>query len=175
MAFPATLVRIWTARAEAGELDDNFAAAGILQEYEARIGALERLVGKLALENEFLEGASRQARQPTSATTSVVAGPVISRFAQSGNRQPAAAVNYSTPIHTSADARRRQASLRVANALHPGRHRRQVRRMLVADLGARHRNGPVALWGCRRSRRAPARDVAQHRHVAPSEDQRSCQ
>jgi hypothetical protein len=43
------------------------------------IGALERLVGKLALENEFLKGASRHARQPTSATTSVIAGPMVSR------------------------------------------------------------------------------------------------
>ena len=73
------LVRIWAAKAEAGEFDDDLAAAGILQEYEARIGALERLVGKLALENEFLRGASRPGRQPTSASTSVIAGPVISR------------------------------------------------------------------------------------------------
>jgi transposase len=50
------LVRIWAAKAEAGEFDDDLAAASILQEYEARIGALERLVGKLALENEFLKG-----------------------------------------------------------------------------------------------------------------------
>jgi transposase len=73
------LVRIWAAKAEAGEFDDDLAAASILQEYEARIGALERLVGKLALENEFLKGASRHVRQLTSATTSVVAGPVVSR------------------------------------------------------------------------------------------------
>ena len=51
------LVRIWAVKAEAGEFDDDLAAASILQEYEARIGALERLVGKLALENEFLKGA----------------------------------------------------------------------------------------------------------------------
>src|SRR5881398_901627 len=68
------LVSIWAAKAEAGEFDDDLAAACILQEYEARIGALERLVCKLALENEFLKGASRHARPPTSATTSVIAG-----------------------------------------------------------------------------------------------------
>jgi transposase len=73
------LVRIWVAKAEAGEFDDDLAAAGILQEYEARIGALERLVGKLALENEFLKGASRHARQPASGTVSVIAGPAVSR------------------------------------------------------------------------------------------------
>ena len=58
------LIRIWAAKAEAGEFDDDLAAASILQEYEARIGALERLVGKLALENEFLKGASRHVRPP---------------------------------------------------------------------------------------------------------------
>src|SRR5262245_17875835 len=36
------LVRIWAAKAEADEFDDDLAAASILQEYEARIGALER-------------------------------------------------------------------------------------------------------------------------------------
>ena len=73
------LVRIWAAKAEAGEFDDDLAAASILQEYEARIGALERLAGKLALENEFLKGASRHARQPASATISVIAGPAVCR------------------------------------------------------------------------------------------------
>ena len=72
------LVRIWAAKAEAGEVDDDLAAASILQEYEARIGALE-LVGKLALENEFLKGASRHVRSPTSATTCVISGPAGSR------------------------------------------------------------------------------------------------
>src|SRR5262249_44092911 len=43
------------------------------------IAALERLVGKLALENEFLKGASRHGHQPRSASTSIVAGPVVSQ------------------------------------------------------------------------------------------------
>ena len=73
------LVRIWAAKAEAGEFDDDLAAASILQECGARIGALERLVGKLALENEFLKGALRHVRPPTSATPSVIAGPAVSR------------------------------------------------------------------------------------------------
>jgi hypothetical protein len=44
-----------------------------------RIAALERLVSKLALENEFLKGASRHVRQPKSASTSIVAGPLVSQ------------------------------------------------------------------------------------------------
>src|SRR5215467_10294076 len=61
------LIKIWVAKFEAGGLDSDTAAADVLAEYEARIAALERLVGKLALENEFLKGsrgtfANRKAR-----------------------------------------------------------------------------------------------------------------
>ncbi len=52
----------------------------MLAEYDARIAALERLVGKLAVENEFLKGASRQAHLPRSASISVIGGPVASRL-----------------------------------------------------------------------------------------------
>src|SRR5436189_5032439 len=48
------LIKIWVAKYEAGGLDSDTAAADVLADYEARI--LERLVGKLALENEFLKG-----------------------------------------------------------------------------------------------------------------------
>jgi len=50
-----------------------------VQTQEARIAALERLVGKLVLENEFLKGASRDAARPRGETTSVITGPVVSR------------------------------------------------------------------------------------------------
>ena len=42
---------------EAGALDDDVQAADLLQEYEAKIAALERMVGRQALEIELLEGA----------------------------------------------------------------------------------------------------------------------
>ena len=74
------LVRIWVAKYEAGSFDSDVVAADIVQAQEARIGALERLVGKLALENEFLKGASRAAQRPKSEATSVIAGPVVSRL-----------------------------------------------------------------------------------------------
>lgn len=73
------LIKIWVAKSEAGGLDSDTAAADVLAEYEARIAALERLVGKLALENEFLKGVSRYVRQPKSASTSIVAGPLVSQ------------------------------------------------------------------------------------------------
>ena len=72
------LIRVWLAKHEAGVLDSDTAAADMLADYEARIAALERLVGKLALENEFLKEVSRHARQLRSASTSVIAGPLVS-------------------------------------------------------------------------------------------------
>jgi len=50
------LIRVWVQKFEAGALDEDAAAADMIQEYEARIAALERLVGRQALELEFLKG-----------------------------------------------------------------------------------------------------------------------
>ena len=44
------LIRIWVGKFEAGALDEDVQAADLIQEYEGRIAALERLVGKQALE-----------------------------------------------------------------------------------------------------------------------------
>ena len=63
---------------EAGDFDEDAATAGLLQQYEARIAALERLVGKQALELEFLKGAVKSAPRPKSATMSVIVGPPAS-------------------------------------------------------------------------------------------------
>src|SRR6201989_1186384 len=69
------LIRIWVEKYEAGALDDDARAADLVQEYEARIAALERLVGRQALELEFLKGAARGAPLLRSAPTSVITGP----------------------------------------------------------------------------------------------------
>lgn len=69
------LIRIWLQKHESGAFDEDAIAADMVQEYEARIAALERLVGKQAMELEFLKGALRNAPRPRSATTSVIAGP----------------------------------------------------------------------------------------------------
>jgi transposase len=50
------LIRIWVRKYEEGAFDDDARAADLIQEYEARIAALERFVGKQALELEFLKG-----------------------------------------------------------------------------------------------------------------------
>lgn len=69
------LIRVWVEKYQAGALDEDVVAADLLQAYEARIAALERLVGKQALELEFLKGALRPGAQPRTGTTSAIAGP----------------------------------------------------------------------------------------------------
>lgn len=71
------LIRVWVARFEAGAFDEDARAADLIQEYEAKIAALERMVGRQALEIEFLKGALKNAARPRGATTSVIAGPVV--------------------------------------------------------------------------------------------------
>jgi transposase-like protein len=72
------LIRIWVEKHEAGALDGDARAADLMQAYEARIAALERLVGKQALELEFLKGAQRLGPRPRSAPMSLIAGPAAS-------------------------------------------------------------------------------------------------
>ena len=72
------LIRIWVQKYEVGDFNEDAAAADLLQQYEARIAALERLVGKQALELVFLKGAVKSAPRPKSATMSVVVGPLAS-------------------------------------------------------------------------------------------------
>ena len=72
------VVRVWIQRYEAGAFDEDAAAADLIQEYEARIAALERLVGRQALELEFLKGALKSAARPRSGPTSVITGLLVS-------------------------------------------------------------------------------------------------
>src|SRR3546814_7302458 len=69
------LIRVWVQKYETGAFDEDATAADMIQHYEARIAALERLVGKQALELEFLKGAARNAATPKSGPTYVITGP----------------------------------------------------------------------------------------------------
>ena len=60
------LVRIWIEKFEAGAFDDEAVAADTIEAYEARVAALERLVGRQALEIEFLKGALKHGPRPRS-------------------------------------------------------------------------------------------------------------
>ena len=72
------LIRIWVGKFEAGALDDDVQAADLLQEYEAKIAALERMVGRQALEIEMPKGALKHAPGPRSANGFTVTGPAVS-------------------------------------------------------------------------------------------------
>jgi transposase-like protein len=71
------LIRIWVRKFESGAFDDDARAADLLQDYEAKIAALERMVGRQALEIEFLKGALKSAPRSRSANTSVITGPAV--------------------------------------------------------------------------------------------------
>src|SRR5215207_5702319 len=73
-----TLIRIWIAKCESGEFDPDVEAATLLGDYEAKIATLERMIGRQAVEIEFLKGALQQGRSPRSAPMSVIAGPAVS-------------------------------------------------------------------------------------------------
>jgi transposase len=74
-----TLIPIWVDKYERGEFDDDAIEEELLPEYEARITALERLVGRQALELEFLKEARRRERSSRNAPTSVITGPLASQ------------------------------------------------------------------------------------------------
>jgi hypothetical protein len=75
MISRVSLIRVWVEKYEAGALDEDAQAADLLQEYEGKIAALERMVGRQALEIEFLKGTLKNAPRPRSVITSVIAGP----------------------------------------------------------------------------------------------------
>jgi transposase len=72
------LIRVWVEKYERGEFDDEAEAANLLEQYEARIAALERMVGRLALENELLKKVSQASRPAKDAKPSVITGPLVS-------------------------------------------------------------------------------------------------
>jgi transposase len=72
------LIRVWVEKYEAGAFDEDARAADLIQAYEARIAALERLVGKQALELELLKGALRHGPPPRNGPMSVITGPSAS-------------------------------------------------------------------------------------------------
>ena len=73
------LIRVWIAKYEAGEFDEEAEAADLLQQYEARIAALERLAGRQALEIEFIKGARKNAAPVKNVRTFVISGPSACR------------------------------------------------------------------------------------------------
>ncbi|MEL6310908.1 MAG: transposase [Pseudomonadota bacterium] len=79
------LIRVWIEKYEAGEFDEENEAANTFHEAQAKIAALERMVGRQALEIEFLKGALASKRSRRNAPTSAITGPVASRSSEDVN------------------------------------------------------------------------------------------
>ena len=73
-----SLIRLWVRKYETGEFDAEVEATKTLHEYESKIAQLERKVGQLTMELDFLKGALAQARSPSDEPTSIVVGPGVS-------------------------------------------------------------------------------------------------
>jgi hypothetical protein len=98
------LIRIWVDKFQAGALDEDVGSADLLGTYEARIAALERVVGKQALELEFLKGALRPGPRPRSETTSAIVGPRGISLAEGCRLMGMArSTFYDQPIHAADD------------------------------------------------------------------------
>ncbi|MBO6720028.1 MAG: transposase [Rhizobiaceae bacterium] len=72
------LIRIWVAKYQAGEFEPDFVPMPRLSAHEVKIAELERMVGKLTMELEFLRGVFKSSPLRHAATTSVVSGPPVS-------------------------------------------------------------------------------------------------
>lgn len=72
------LIRVWIGKHESGEFDAEVEAIQTAQEYQAKVAQLERKVGQLTMELDFLKGALAQARSTSGGPTSIVAGPAAS-------------------------------------------------------------------------------------------------
>ena len=69
------LIRVWIAKYEAGEFDDEQVQGEWLAQYQARIAELERKVGQLVMENDLLKKTRPSVERPSGATASIVSGP----------------------------------------------------------------------------------------------------
>lgn len=76
------LIRIRVDKFRAEASDKEVASADLLGTYEARIAALERLVGKRALELDLLKGVLQPRRRPRSETTFAPVGPAAFAFSK---------------------------------------------------------------------------------------------
>ncbi len=68
----------WIAKYRLSGLPGDRLPRGQIADYEARISALERKIGQLAMENELHKKTSAALRQRNAEPPSVVSGPVVS-------------------------------------------------------------------------------------------------
>jgi hypothetical protein len=71
----ANLIQLWLIQFDRGELADEAAGASVITEYEARIAALERKAGQLAMEPDLAKTTPRIPVASNSETSFVISGP----------------------------------------------------------------------------------------------------
>jgi transposase len=72
-----SLIKTWVAKYQAGQLEDRKGHANVLEKYEARIAELERKVGQLTMENDFLKRTRARLVSQNGGKPSVTSGPVV--------------------------------------------------------------------------------------------------
>ena len=82
------LLRLWVEKYEAGEFDDDDVQADLLAHCQRRIAELERKVGQLVMENEWLKKTRRAAVQRNVASSCVVSGPRSPRQTRLRTHEP---------------------------------------------------------------------------------------
>ena len=90
--FSRSLIRV--EKDQGGYFGEDVRAADLIRAYEAQIAALERLVGKQALELELLKGAMRDGPPPENGPRSVIPGLSAAEGSQRGALGPS-----SSPSH----------------------------------------------------------------------------
>jgi len=71
----ANLIQLWLNQYDNGELDQEEAAASTIAEYEAKIAALERKVGQLTMELDFVKKTARSRTASASEPSLPISGP----------------------------------------------------------------------------------------------------
>ena len=72
----AQLIQLWLTQFDEGQLCVEEMEASVIDEYEAKIAALERKVGQLTMEIDLLKKRPRRQSENTNETSSIVSGPV---------------------------------------------------------------------------------------------------
>ena len=76
----ANLIQLWLSQFDQGELNVEEAEASLIDEYEAKIAALERKVGQLTMEVDLLKKTPTPAQGRNNDNLSVVSGPKVAPF-----------------------------------------------------------------------------------------------
>ena len=74
-ALSANLIQMWLTQFDRGELSTEEAEADVIAEYEAKIAALERKVGQLAMELELVKKTPRLRLVSDNENSSIITGP----------------------------------------------------------------------------------------------------